>query len=303
MILTSRSGRYQPYISWKGTSTYAAAPTWSAPPEQNTTNQLAPSFKPNPIRHWRKQLKPNTSSGYSRTATGILDNAPGSTNYLGVSSTNCENNGVIVGIPSTKNNVFQTGSQYNVVGPNGSRVCVACNPENNVIKSGQTEKLINPTNSTVQPQRKYNYDTRSYLRSKCATYEQRLSGSRVPGVQYIIPGTNTPAQPSDSDNGAQVRYASNCSVSCNNEQVKIIYKPNNQQFATQGAVSSSSRIQRLKLNTINKNGSSFASAWGASAANAGRYSSTGNAPFFIKSKNNVCRSSLFHMTGKKNICN
>ena len=108
MLLTSRSGRYQPYISWKGRSTYAAAPTWSDPPEQNTSTQLAPAFKARPIRHWRKQLKPNNSSGYSRTATGILDNAPASTTYGGVTDTTCANNGAVVDIPTTKHNTFQT---------------------------------------------------------------------------------------------------------------------------------------------------------------------------------------------------
>ena len=63
-------------------------------------------------------------------------------------------------------------------------------------------------------------------------------------------------------NGYNKLHASeNCSLS--------IYKPNNSQFAVQGAVDSSSRITRLKYNTITKNNASFfnngdATQWGLS---------------------------------------
>ena len=51
---------------------------------------------------------------------------------------------------------------------------------------------------------------------------------------------------------------------------------------------SSSRLTRLKYNTITKNGNSFKTAWGQQGANAGRYQGTSDAPYFLKSKYQVC---------------
>ena len=63
-----------------------------------------------------------------------------------------------------------------------------------------------------------------------------------------------------------------------------IYKPNNTQFQTQGAVSSSTRLLKLQVDTITKNGNSFRSAWGDEGANAGRYQGTSMSPYFLKNK-------------------
>ena len=305
MIFTNSSGNIQPYKSWKGESTFSSIPKWSKPVSSNniTTNNGV-AFKARPIKHWRKQLYPTENTGSGRTSTKITFDRPGSTNYLGVTSDcNClgiSSNYLTVNIPNTKNNIIENSSY--VVGPNKNRVCIGCSPEKNVIKSGRTEKLINPVSSTTAPKQKYNFSTKSYLRSKCALYEQRLTGSRVDGIQYIIPGTSTPSQPSDTDVGSQIRNSLDCSSKCNNTPVKIIYKPSNSQYGLEGAVSSSSRIQRLKMNTINKNGASFSTAWGAAATNAGKYTSNGKAPYFIKSKNNICNKSLYHINGNKNVC-
>ena len=42
----------------------------------------------------------------------------------------------------------------------------------------------------------------------------------------------------------------------------IIYKPSNQNFSQQGAVSSGLRTLNAKVNNINKNANSFYTAWG-----------------------------------------
>lgn len=53
--------------------------------------------------------------------------------------------------------------------------------------------------------------------------------------------------------------------------VPLYYKPNNPTFAQQGAVESSSRIQRLKYNTITNGAALIRSAYGNAAANALAY--------------------------------
>ena len=65
--------------------------------------------------------------------------------------------------------------------------------------------------------------------------------------------------------------------------VPLYYKPNNYQYAQQGAVTSSSRITRLKYNTISKNALKFRQSLGNATGNALAYS-TRDAVYTIKDK-------------------
>ena len=282
-------------FSWKGKSTFAAVPGWSRPID--TSNVIGIPFKARPIKHWRKQLQPNNNTG-NRSAFTIPFDKPGSYVYL-ENNCNCatDNSGglsILTHIPQSKNINFYPESTEKVTGPNNSTICISCDPETNRIRSGLTEKLINSQDKNTAPTTKYNFSTKSYLQSRCKTYQQRLSGRKDPNITYIIPGTQTPVPPSNNNTGSQVRLSLYCPLeTCNGNAIKIINKPNNIQYYQQGAVSSSSRLDRLKLNTINKNGGSFQSAWGAAAANAGKYRGSSNAPYFIKSKNNICYNGCY----------
>ena len=258
----------QPYVTWKGPSTGSAVPTWSRPLINNNNGaNTGTSFAARPIKHWRKQLVPAANSGVGTNAgVGMPMDRPGGSVYLGatVDCSNCPVNLAEL-IPTTKNIIFDTTKD-------ASGNCVACNPETNIIKSAVT--LLN---------KNYFSDTKGYLQSRGQTYDQKLSINPIPGNNYT-------SQPSDSSTGSQVYYTDNCSKKCttNNSRVTTIYKPNNQQYSQQGAVSSSSRLDRLKYNTITKNGKSFKTAWGQQGANAGSYKGTTAAPYFLKSKYQVC---------------
>ena len=71
-----------------------------------------------------------------------------------------------------------------------------------------------------------------------------------------------------------------------NNYCSTIYKPNNPQFARQGAVSGSTRLQKLKSDTITSNGFSYYSAYGATMANAGNFQGTNESNnYFVKNRN------------------
>lgn len=75
---------------------------------------------------------------------------------------------------------------------------------------------------------------------------------------------------------------------------KLIYKPSNREFSVQGAVDSSSRIERLKLKTITKSANSMGGRngkgpFGMEGVNASRYTGRSEAPYFLKSKNQICK--------------
>lgn len=240
------------------------------------TNSNAPDFKPRPIKHWRKQLIPSQSGGFSNSVINFFD-TPGGT-IIKTDSENCncdESNNSSLLYTYIPHKPLESRPQfYEPIEDDydiSNNRCRACNPEAHVIKSATT--IVN---------KNYYTDSRAYLRSRCKTYDQKIVLSKKTGVTYLD-SNNNPIAPSNDPNGSQV-FNTNCYNDKCPAVATTIYKPNNKQFAQQGATSSSSRVAKLKYDTITKNGNSFTSAWGASAANAGRYLGTTEAPFFIKSK-------------------
>ena len=83
--------------------------------------------------------------------------------------------------------------------------------------------------------KKYSYSYRELLNNRRkVTYEKKL-----PTKQAVGPSPNT------SGHGGLCDTASGCSY-----KGETIFKPNNDRYMVQGAVDSSDRITRLKLNTI-----------------------------------------------------
>jgi len=128
-------------------------------------------------------------------------------------------------------------------------------------------------------------DTSSYLQSRCLTYNQNISTERVSSINYFS-NEGIPIEPSDTPQGTQLRRTSSCysykpQPLCNNT---TIYKPNNVQYAQQGGVSSSSRISRLKYNTLNNNGADSSSALSAMNTNSGHYLTEPSPSYYVKNK-------------------
>ena len=293
----------QPYITWKGTSTNAITSTFSHPLAQgqsNLSNYTSAERKARPLKHWRKQLNPNTRTTRRNVSIDQI-NKPGGFIYLGVSSTDCptcndsSNNTSTfkINIPSSKNNNYTvhktiyTDTSNNIYGK-----CINYHQDLVVIKSAQT----NISN-------KYFSSTKSYLQSRCKTYQQKLSINKKDGVTYLDANGNL-LHPSDSPTGPQVFNTSNCPLNCSTEtdNVTTIYKKSNRNFSVDGAVSSSTRLAKLKYDTITKNGASFRSAYGEQAANAGKYHGDNFSPYFIKNKSETTICKPYNRNGSKTAC-
>jgi len=291
----------QPYKSWKGnlfevsSTTNSVVPTNSRPRVNGASDDpslFTSAFgRARPLKHYRKQLQPNPNSGKSKVSYSAFER-PGGSVYLGEENVKC-NSGV--------NGDCETGIVKNYIEQEPfCKVCYKTNcttctsPVTHIIRSGLTDKK----------EKKYYHDRKAYLQSRCLTYQQKLSVNPREGVTYVD-SNGVPLPPSNSDTGSQVFNAQSCGKDCTpvNSNPRItIYKPNNSKFAVQGAVSSGSRIARLKYNTITRNGASFRSAFGNSAANAGRYRGNGSAPYFVKSKNNTCKKGVYRKKGKRTAC-
>jgi hypothetical protein len=224
-------------------------------------------FLARPLRHWRKAYQ--NSLGYSRASTGMPMDRPGGFVPVATTQVQCL---TCRGAGTANLPVFNDSP------------CTSCQPITNKVQLAENKRFT---------------DTSAYLQSRCVTYEQKLSTEPVPGIQYFSPG-GIPLEPSTNNNGPQVRASANCfnqtpQLACNT----TIYKPNNTQFAQQGGVSSSSRLARLKYNTLNGYGAEYLSATGAFGVNSGRYKTE---PTDYFTKNKPQQVVILYKTGQKTYC-
>jgi len=280
----------QDMINWKGLTNNSAVPSWTRA-DEDIIGDNGPAFKARPLKIWRKQLNGKNSQG--KSAVGMPMDTPGGSVNLGNAQICDEDNnriglideinhGIEVRDPHPNDKFFDADSN--------KTACVACNPENHVIKTAST--IVD---------KKYYTDSRAYLQSRGRTYAQNQgTGVKVDGLTYFD-ANGKPIHPSDDSTKGPPYYnkTSGDQPDCPKPN-QLVYKPSNQKFSTQGAVSSGSRLLRLKMDTINQNGASFASAYGSAAKNAGRYSENSNAIYFLKSKHNKCIP--HRRTGAKQKC-
>ena len=279
------------------------------PSNINQRDFEGPEFKARPIKHWRRQHIPttvantqeaasNASSGRRTATVGLLIDRPGAVSYLGFNS-DCKcvepggnsytiseqfgNNKKASGTVIENQGAVSIGQGDDAYEINTGvyatkRIC--CNPQNNVIRSAST--LLS---------RAYYSDTTGYLKSRCKTYQQNASINRAANIQYTGADSEL-LWPTSSATGPQV-YRTNDTYqprvnpyTCNNTggASTVIFKPNNRQYSIQGAVDSSTRIEKLKLNAINTNANSLRTAFGNEAASACRFTGSSDTPFFLKNK-------------------
>ena len=286
--------------------------TNGVPSNINQHDFEGPEFNARPIKHWRRQHIPttvanasnsveaasNASSGRRTATIGLLMDRPGAVSYLGFNSDckcvepggnsytiseqfgdNKKASGTLVYNEGTVS-VGKGDDAYEINTGIYATKRICCNPQNNVIRSAST--LLS---------RAYYSDTTGYLKSRCKTYQQNASINRAANVQYTGAEQEL-LWPTNSATGPQV-YRTNDTYqprvnpyTCENTggASTVIFKPNNRQYSIQGAVESSTRIEKLKLNTINTNANSLRTAFGNEAASACRFTGSSDTPFFLKNK-------------------
>jgi hypothetical protein len=252
-----------------------AVPTWSRPMTNGSnpadTDEIQGSAncwypRSRPIKHWRKQLQPRAASGGGRAGVGVPGCIPGGSVTLKQPKDCCEESYIL--------------SEYvGKVLPNGENG--SCCKQSQIITSATT--VLDKT---------YYTDSRAYLRARTKTYIQNLSGSKIEGISYEDEAGNR-LWPTVTD-GPQNRAKLECGDICSNN---LVYKPSNSVFSQQGAVSSSTRLDRLRLNTIKKNSQSMKKDFGTNTA---KYSGSYTAPYFLKSMNQQCVS--LHRPGNRFKC-
>jgi len=258
------------YISWKGTGVFSNPVGITAGNIRPLTNNDPLNNSnvgfglPRPIKHYRKGRSIGDNNRVSSSSGGSLIkqmiDIPGGYNIfpntvnetsntvnLNEHCNTCHGIGVISNwMPITNlTEKPETTTQT-------STFC--CNDEKKALRRTR------PTNTKLK--KKYYTTTSQYLYNRCKTYEQQQ-------FNYITSGNSAskPGDPSSINN----TYVGNCNPNLdidnpvvdtegsyntltNPQGCKLTqYKPNNYKFSTQGAVSSSDRILRLNVETINTN--------------------------------------------------
>jgi len=277
----------------------------------------------NPIKHWRRQLQVNGKSGRSASSISVVDR-PGGTVFRGYTSPNdcnCDPSGNNIFI--TFDNKFLQSDNKSIKPP--SIVSLAPDTNNNKIQNNgsiiigdptdpayeiqtgiyttkaiccsQAKKSRDKTRSVTLLSKSYYSDTKAYLKARCNLFEQKQSIKQI--------STNTYSTAKNPYQGSTEFATNNCTNpyytgKANKCQNVTYYNPNNSQFATQGAVDSSTRLARLNYNTITRNGASFNSAKGAQYATAGKYHGESFSRYFVKNK--FSPPLVWKRNGDKNDC-
>lgn len=284
-----------PFACARGKTKNEAVPSWSRPLANGAQaidgqrRSSGTAFQARPMKHWRKQLAPRTGTGPSSSGIGMPMDRPGGS--VPTTNSECCNTADSFVIAKYVSKPSQTPCRPSDV----LNVSPSCNPENPVFAKKQAcNPVANRIRSgTTLVNRGYYTDSQAYLRSRCRTYDQRLSGTQVPGVSYFT-ADGSPRWPSSTESpGPQSRAMNTRYQACESEcyggpgkdiVAVTIYKPSNSQFAVQGAVSSGARIDRLRYNTVQLSAARQKTAWGSQTASASAYNGSSNAPFTVKSK-------------------
>lgn len=159
------------------------------------------------------------------------------------------------------------------------RKTLECNCNNEIIETfnnvdcckSDREKRVYSANTNLD--KSYYTTSTQYLRSRCKTFNQN----------YV----NLDKTSGDANGDGITRP--NC-YNCQNCDKITYYKRNNDTFGTQGAVSSSARLLRLKYNNIKTTGKYN--------VNRPRYHGDATQNVYLTQTNPIC----FHRNGNKNHC-
>ena len=264
------------YVSWKGKGVFSNPVGITAGNIRPLTNNDSGNNSsigfglPRPIKHYRKGRAINDNTGVASSTGGTLIKQmldyPGGYNIF----------------PNTLNEVSNITNLNNHCNTcNGIGVISDWMPINNLTEkpeaSTQTTifccndekkalKRTRPANTNLK--KKYYTTTSQYLYNRCQTFEQQQFNYLTSGNSEVKPGG-----PLSINNN----YVGNCNPNLDIDNPVIDpetgisystitnpagckqtqYKPNNYNFGTQGAVSSSDHILRVNVNTINTNKSNI----------------------------------------------
>ena len=153
--------------------------------------------------------------------------------------------------------------------------CNLCDPTKGPVGTNSAGAKIRSAITLLH--KNYYTSNLSYLKGRCNTYNTNIVISQEPGITYFKDGKYV--WPSNSTNNSAI-YKTNCNSDYSSCCNKTIYKPSNTQFSTQGAVSNSARLARVKYNTITTGNKDISKKYNVNFA----YNGSQNNIYFVKNK-------------------
>ena len=282
---SSREGRLglqnTHYFQWKG-KTFSQVSSVIQKTQPTSNGNISAFLKPMPIKHYRREIasiEPSVTNPRSSQSIRLSMDAPGST---------------IVQSASEKCTGINKTLDFHIEDTRSNRPCNSCDDtfpglqphqqnskylknlsdETNARRRVRSAGMNRPRYDNNLNNRPENYRSSSqYLHGRNKTFKQnQFNNLRI----------------ENASNSSENVYASNTIQYCGSDSsqtqyVPVYYKPSNSKFAVQGAVDASSRLARLKYDTITDSGAKMRSAYGEHTANALAYHVPSNG-YTIKDK-------------------
>jgi hypothetical protein len=250
------------YFSWKGKTfsqvTTAIQKNTATIPLYN--NNIRNLFLPRPLKIFRREIASSTVSRCNVRTSVKIDELDRPNGYLVYKTPNTH------GLNNTEDiNLTTNKSQLSTPACSTSTNCMnqAQYARRRVRSSGMMPKKFNATKNNDQ----YYSSTSQYLNSRNRTFQQNQYNFIRQGDSKNKPGSALAVNNLYSANGLN-----HCSTLINKTPyVPVFYKPNNSQYATQGAVDSSARITRKIYDTLTTVGSKLRTPQGSTVSNSLAY--------------------------------
>lgn len=236
---------------WKGEATNSIVPTNSRPftnDDPNLQTEGRMPGRPNPIKHWRKQLQPRYHTKSSKQVSIDQINAPSSVVYIGSADYSCTTNNSHLLKENINLLTDCLGVKYVDTSNNYETRCYG--GTSNVRRSASTNLSKN-----------YYRNYSKYLQAKCRTHEQ-----------------NSTLGAQNTDGTYQGAKCTSLYMKCNKP---IIHKPSNAAFLQQGSVSASANTLRKRNNAITNNSATLKNAYGNTYVHKKEYF-TDQTPYHIR---------------------
>jgi hypothetical protein len=295
-----KSANQLKYISWKGSGILSnPIGITSGNIRPFTNNDLNNTFStgfglPRPIKHYRKGRAMIHADDILNDAN-INRTVKSSTGQNLLSQINTPGS-VIIKSADTNNDTNNTCEELHC---NGNKIISSYYPNNTFVTNNPTDDATQTSELCCNAEKKaflrtlpantnlkktYFTTHHQYMQNRCNTFKQK---------SFNYPSTNINLPPTV--------YLGNCSSNCSCRQ--LIYKPNNRQFAQQGAVTSSTYLLKQQVNTIQKNLNSFDYINGQKITSADIYQgNNSNIPFIYKNKSTTCNNPPIIRFQNKNAC-
>lgn len=247
------------YKSWKQ-QTFTQITSKLQKNKISTSSGSSTIFGPRPLPIYRREIATATTSkcrGNPRVSARVnMFEQPGGYLVNMANGTTTDKTGVeSILDKQTVKTVNQLNEKYCNSGTNPSK-CLST--QNNALRRMRSSGMI-----------KHNYypTTNQYLYSRKETFDQNQFNYVRAGDPNAIPGSPASFQNTYTSGGGVFDTRVNGSML----KCPVTYKPNNYNYSQNGAVESSTRIDRLRYNTLNTVSASYKGAYGAAMADSLAY--------------------------------